>query len=459
MSSSKIIRRRRSTKAVAVKKNEGHTIFLKNKKGEKVKVCRKFFLKTLNLGEDMFRTWVRNNSVQNESSSSDSNEDEPAAPPPTPARTPVESPESKSVIEWLNLLPKVPSHYCRSTNKKTFVESTFTSFRHMHRICSKWCNELQKKATGWKKFNKVLESNSIGIHKQKKDQCDTCVGHTFGNVSDEEFTLHREKKTRAHAKKKLFEDNHANGDTLVISMDLQSVLLCPKSNASCAYYKQKLQLHNFTIYEKNTGHVELCVWHESSGGVTANEFVSCLVDYITCRHTQYKTMILISDGYNYQNRNKVLASALSSVSVMYNLTIQQLILEKGHTMMPCNSVHSATEHYFKPPIFSPSDYIARMRMVQPQQPYNINVLDFSFFKNYESKCNVSSLRLGKKVGDPMVCDIRQLLYEPNGSIMYDLDYNDDFKPIPARRQGAANIENVPLLYKSALPIDKSKFKH
>lgn len=67
VSSSKIKRRRNSTKLVNVKKNEGHTIFMKNKKGEKVRVCRKFFLKTLNLGEDMFRTWIRDESLQNDS--------------------------------------------------------------------------------------------------------------------------------------------------------------------------------------------------------------------------------------------------------------------------------------------------------------------------------------------------------------------------------------------------------
>lgn len=342
VSSRKITRRRHTTKIVNPRKNEGHDIFLKNRKGEKVKVCRKFFLKTLDLGEDAFRTWVRDSSLQIESPSSDSDSEGPTAPPPTPARTRVETPESKSVNEWLELIPKVPSHYCRASNKKTFVESTFYSFRHMHRIYSEWCRDNHKRAVGRKKFNNVLQSNNIAIHKPRKDQCDTCFGHTQGNISDEEYELHREKKSQARAKKKFFEDNHANGDTLVVSIDLQSVLLCPKTLASCAYYKQKLQLHNFTIYKKNSGHVELYFWHESNGGVTANEFVSCLAHYIASR-SNYKTIILISDGCNYQNRNKVLASTLSSLSVKFNVTIRLLILEKGHTMMPCDSVHSATD--------------------------------------------------------------------------------------------------------------------
>jgi len=35
----------------------------------------------------------------------------------------------------------------------------------------------------------------------------------------------------------------------VFTMDLQSVLLCPKSNVSSLYYKTKLIVHNFTIYD------------------------------------------------------------------------------------------------------------------------------------------------------------------------------------------------------------------
>lgn len=35
----------------------------------------------------------------------------------------------------------------------------------------------------------------------------------------------------------------------VFTMDLQSALLCPKSNVSSQYYKTKLIVHNFTVYD------------------------------------------------------------------------------------------------------------------------------------------------------------------------------------------------------------------
>lgn len=100
-----------------------------------------------------------------------------------------------------------------------------------------------------------------------------------------------------------------------------------------------------------------------------------------------------------------------------------------------------------------------MRLARPDQPYNVHVLDHTFFPNYEAKSNVSSIRPGKTVGDPVVCDIRQLLYQPSGTIKYTLDYSEEFKPIPIRRSAAANIDDVQRLYRNPIPVQKSKFNH
>ena len=68
----------------------------------------------------------------------------------------------------------------------------------------------------------------------------------------------------------------ASDSKMVISMDLQSVLVCPKIQASIAYYKCKLQLHNFTIWCLNDNHGNY-VWDETSGGVNAINLVAALL--------------------------------------------------------------------------------------------------------------------------------------------------------------------------------------
>ena len=50
-----------------------------------------------------------------------------------------------------------------------------------------------------------------------------------------------------------------------------------------------------------------------------------------------------SDGCGYQNRNKVLSSALLSLSHKKPITITQKYLEKGHTYMEVDTPHQKIE--------------------------------------------------------------------------------------------------------------------
>ena len=55
------------------------------------------------------------------------------------------------------------------------------------------------------------------------------------------------------------------------------------------------------------------------------------------------TVILYGDGCFYQNRTVSLSNALIHFPVGRKKTIFQKFLEKGHTWMEVESVHSATE--------------------------------------------------------------------------------------------------------------------
>ncbi|CAG9828328.1 unnamed protein product [Diabrotica balteata] len=394
-----IRRRRKKTEnnAKELKKNVGHDIFLPRSNGEKVKVCRLFFINTLNLGEDTFRRWVRRSEVDTAAS-----EDSEGSI----GDKGVSSPRSK----------KKPRLEGRKEN----------THKEMTENVSRWLELLPK---------------------PRKDQCDVCCGYEVKTVALDVYQNHIVMKNEAreakNAAKSETDDSH-----LVLTIDLQSVLLCPKTEASRMFYKQKLQLHNFTIFVLNNKDVSLYVWHESNGGVSSNEFTSCIVDFLSSKLDIYKKFTIISDGCNYQNRNKVLASALSDLAIQKNILIQQLFLEKGHTMMECDSVHATLEKYFVPPINSPSDYIAQMRNARPKQPYNIKKLP----------SNIQSLRPGKKAGDPTVTDLRALEYRPDGEILFKLRHSDPYKLLPQRRLKLNVIQRPTQLYLRPIPITESKWK-
>jgi len=80
----------------------------------------------------------------------------------------------------------------------------------------------------------------------------------------------------------------------------------------------------------------------------------------------------------------VLSTALSQLAQKRVISIEQLFLEKGHTMIEADSVHSTLETMFgNGPIYAPSDYYALMRVTRPKQPYEVHILDYTYFKDFD----------------------------------------------------------------------------
>ncbi|KAF2882615.1 hypothetical protein ILUMI_23561 [Ignelater luminosus] len=133
------------------------------------------------------------------------------------------------------------------------------------------------------------------------------------------------------------------------------------------------------------------------------------------------------------NKGMEVLEDLSVVNV--NMKVQ-LYLEKGHTMIECDSVHTTLEKYFIPPINASSDYIAQMRNVRPKQPYHIKV----------------------KAGELVVTDIRALEYRNNGDILFKLRHTGAFQFLPQRKQRSTGHVVPELLYSRPIPIAESKRK-
>ena len=377
-------------------KIKNHDCYMSNDDGKKIRVCRKMFLSTFAIGEDQFRRWTRppTREDRNNSSTSDPENDHDNSQTKDKVSR-MDRVGRQFVADWLDKVPKVPSHYCRSSTSKVYVESTFRSYAHMHKVYCKHDRKLGRRTVGIKVFIDVLKKLKVGIHSPRKDQCDLCYGYKIGNVDQTTYDVHIDKKNEARNSKNEAKKS-ANPTRVVLTMDLQSVMLCPRIEASAVYYKMKLQLHNFTMYDLHDGSVSLYVWHEGNGGVTSNEFTSCIVDYITKLSSRVTSVVLVSDGACYQNRNKILSSALSNLAIRKQITIEQIILERGHTMMEVDSVHATLECLFDNyPIYAPSDYVFLMRQARPKQPYTVNSVDYSFFRDYESlPSNLSSIRPG-----------------------------------------------------------------
>ena len=259
----------------------------------------------------------------------------------------------------------------------------------LHQLYSKNCEENGTKPACRSLFSKIFHDMNLSLYHPRKDQCDTCCSYKAGNLPEEKWATHRRRKDSARdAKQKDKEMGmSAQSKTLVVTVDLQALLLCPRLEASALFYKTKLGVDNFTIYNMNNSDVLCYIWHEGEGGLTANEFASCIVDFLE-KNDQYDTYILWSDGCGYQNRNLTLSNALRRFAKTNCKVIIQKYLERGHTQMEVDSVHSVIERKLKHKevYYCPSQYVSVIRKARSKPcPYRVQYLDHTFFKKYSKK--------------------------------------------------------------------------
>lgn len=133
-------------------------------------------------------------------------------------------------------------------------------------------------------FNQVF---LLSFYKPRKDQCDMCVGYRENSIEKLAYDKHVEDKERARYFKSVDKElANANKSIKVLTMDLQQLLLCPKSFASGVYYKRKLSVHNFTLYDLATTEGYCYLWHEGEGGLDSDEFAT-----ITCNQCAFNPFI------------------------------------------------------------------------------------------------------------------------------------------------------------------------
>lgn len=225
-------------------------------------------------------------------------------------------------------------------------------------------------------FSYIFDDQNLALFCPKKDECDICVSRNTGNLEEAVYLVHQEKKKEAREEKA---NDKINNKNKVYTMDLQSVLLAPHSDVSSLYYRKKLVVHNFTIYKVKTKEAYCFLWNETKGAVGANEFATIIYNFIDKEsrdlHRQ-EEIILYSDGCAGQNRNAVLSNALLHLAKENNITVVQKYLERGHTQMEADSIHSVIERALKKSkINVPADYInVCLTARKTPEPYKVQYL-------------------------------------------------------------------------------------
>ena len=154
---------------------------------------------------------------------------------------------------------------------------------------------------------------------------------------------------------------------------------------------------------------------------------------IPAGNPQLSTITIWSDGCGYQNRRTAVANMYYHLSLEMNVKVFQKYLVSGHTQMECDSVHSTSErHISKTDVYTPHEYALLVKTACRKRPYAVQVIDHSEVFALPSNAYFSSVRPGKKAGDPVVTDIKALCYE-DGKVAFKLSHSEnEFSELPQR---------------------------
>jgi len=421
------------------------------KDNERLEVCREMFLGTLCLGEWSVRRWVLDSTDGMHPRN---------APTKTTSRHTETMEKRESIRKFLGDLPKLPSHYCRATTSKEYLEPNFQSVAEVYRLFKE--QRVEDVVPSRQFFAEEFHKMNLGLFMPKKDQCDKCSAYKVGNMPKEDYDEHILRKEEARMAKNQDKKRAEEGQCHVLTMDVQAVQLLPYLQASALYFNQKLAVHNFTLYNLGNDDVVCYVWHEGEGEVNANIFTSCVSNYLENEINCDKKVIIYSDGCGSQNRNVTLANALSALAKKKGITITQKYLEKGHTQMECDSMHSVIERRKKHrDLHSPAQYVQLIKEARLKTPYKVYYVQHDFFKDYSNLRTYSSIRPGRKLGDPTVAALRCITYLPSGEILWKLRHTDEsqllLQPRRSTVHGCDDADIKPL-YSSALRIKSDKYK-
>lgn len=89
---------------------------------------------------------------------------------------------------------------------------------------------------------------------------------------------------------------------IYVSFDLQAVLTLPFAGDCQIYYKRKLSLYNFNIFD-SMKQGTCFLWDETNGKKGSSEIGTCLLNYIKSISPDVEHIVLYADTCGGQNRN------------------------------------------------------------------------------------------------------------------------------------------------------------
>lgn len=383
----------------------------------------------------------------------------------------------QSVINHVSSFQPVESHYIRKDSSKIYLDNEL-SFSRMFNMYKTWSvlNNYSKTAQTLRQYRDIINSNmNVGFFMPKKDLCDICQSFKNETLPSEDqkevYNTHITNKNSARVLKTSDKVHAISRSPKVVtaSFDFQKILNVPHGDVGLYYYKRKLSLYNFSIFDMAELEGICYMWTENTAKRGANEVSSCLSMFIQDRVKKGANEFRFwSDNCAGQNRNRIVFSAYMLLSKQFNVDITHRFLEKGHTQNESDSVHALIERQSKGKlIYTPDQWYALVRWAKTSaKPYNVIEVtqdDVYDFKTLLVNRNWKKNTLNENIKWNKVKEIR-IKKENHNTIFIKYEFHEDYCRLNTivetrrTRNLTSSDTQLPRLYSDHLPVTKSKYE-
>ncbi|XP_048240747.1 uncharacterized protein LOC125374054 [Haliotis rufescens] len=414
------------------KKRQVYRAFNLQWEGTRHLVCKKFFMKTLDIGESYISHALQHKSQGTFGSTERRGRHKP--------HNKTASDRLTKVREHIESFPKMDAHYTRKDTNRQFLGPEL-NIKKMYELYKERCAADNKEPVSSSLYRNVFNKEyNFSFHVPKKDQCSLCQQYyrerDTGCLTEQltkDFNEHQARKIRAREAK--IKDKAlalTESSVFVGTFDLEAVLYTPCSLVSEIFYMRKLNCYNFTVHDAVHKSGTCFLWSEVDAQRGSCEIASCLQIQLKAMPPNINHVILYSDTCTGQNRNQyVAASLLHAVTTTDHIdVIDHKFLEPGHTQMECDAIHSSIEFAKKKTsIFVPSQWDTVIRMARRKDPYLVipikhtDVMDFKKLAHQRLK-NTKVDTDGGRVNWLNVRWLRFMKTSPD-SIYFKTEHNDE----------------------------------
>lgn len=385
------------------------TYFLRDENGDRVPVCKTFFLTTLGYNQNNCKA-VRN--------ALDSNNSKPEIYPEPIVDGRGRNPNPKKIdpikiTDHIMSFNPAVSHYRRehAPNKKYLPSDLNIRIMFDH-----YCETDPETEVSYGFYRKLVRKLNISFTKLGQEECELCEKFIIHNPH-REMIRHRnctpckdyeEHHNRYILARKKYEEDANNqtqkkndSNTVIFAVDLEKVIMLPRMEEfKTVMFCPRLIVFNQSFVPIGDKHIHelgltfAALWHEATSGRKKEDIVSCFRAFFM-QNRDLKHIILWLDNCAAQNKNWTLYSYLvylvNSTEVNFE-TITLRYLETGHTFMAADEFHHRVEKSLKTKkrVYDFEDFSTAVSHTGPRTM--VKKMDVQDFYNFEDCSSTFKLK-------------------------------------------------------------------